>query len=66
MKCSATSHDSKAEKRREVAIPPNTLPSSSTGMLAQCLVAQEREYTTQYNRQAWRVLSVTSMSFPLT
>ena len=30
LKCSATSQDSKAEKRREVEIPPRTRPIMST------------------------------------
>lgn len=40
LKCSATSQDSKAEYRSEVATPQNRRPTSSTMNMFQCLVAQ--------------------------
>jgi hypothetical protein len=40
--CSATSHDSKAEKSREVATPPRMRPIMSTRYCGECLVMQLR------------------------
>ncbi len=40
LKCSDTSHDSNAEKRREVAMPHSTRPPHSTQKLFTCLVRQ--------------------------
>ena len=48
LKCSATSHDSKAEYSREVAIPQNRRPTSNTTKMFQCLVAQPMQYVTTY------------------
>ena len=44
LKCSATSHDSKAEYSREVATPQNRRPTSSTANMFQCFVAQPMQY----------------------
>jgi hypothetical protein len=46
-KCSATSQDSKAEKRREVAMPPKKRPSIRTFQVDQCFVMQLAMYVTQ-------------------
>ena len=48
LKCSATSHDSKAEYSREVATPQNRRPTSRTPKMSQCLVAQPITYVTTY------------------
>ena len=48
LKCSATSHDSKAEYSREVATPQNRRPTSSTIKMFQCLVAQPMQYVMTY------------------
>lgn len=46
-KCSATSHDSKTEKSRDVAMPPKKRPSISTFQAPQCLVTQLPMYVAQ-------------------
>lgn len=48
LKCSATSHDSKAEYSREVATPQNRRPTSSTTNTFQCFVAQPMQYVMTY------------------
>jgi hypothetical protein len=48
LKCSATSQDSKAEKRRDVAMPPKMRPSISTLYCGECLVIQLKMYVMQY------------------
>ena len=48
LKCSATSHDSKAEYSREVATPQKRRPTSSTINMFQCLVAQPMQYVMTY------------------
>ena len=48
LKCSATSQDSKAEKRRLVETPQKMRPTSSTLKLLKCFVKQPKAYVATY------------------
>lgn len=48
------SHDSKAEKRMEVDVPPSSLPTRSVGTEGMVMQAHDNVYVMQNTRQSLR------------